>query len=43
MNPKVVAGGPGQDIMADFEIEANPDVSSTQIFAGKSIQIDYFD
>lgn len=42
MNPKVVAGGPGQDVMADFEIEGNPDISSTQIFGGKTIQIDYF-
>lgn len=42
MNPKVVAGGPGQDIMADFEIEGNPDISSTSIFGGKTIQIDYF-
>jgi hypothetical protein len=42
MNPKVVAGGPGQDVMADFEIEGNPDISSTNIFGGKTIQIDYF-
>jgi hypothetical protein len=42
MNPKVVCGGPGQDVMADFEIEGNPDISSTQIFGGKTIQIDYF-
>jgi hypothetical protein len=42
MNPKVVAGGPGQDVMADFEIEGNPDISSTSIFGGKTIQIDYF-
>lgn len=40
MNPKVVAGGPGQDIMADFEIEGNPDVCS--MYGGKTIQIDYF-
>lgn len=44
MNPKIVAGGPGQDIMADFEIEGNPDVIG--MFAdnnvGKTIQIDYF-
>lgn len=40
MNPKVVAGGPGQDVMADFEIEGNPDVTSK--FGGKTIQIDYF-
>lgn len=42
MNPKIVAGGPGQDVMADFEIEANPDITSTQIFGGKSLQIDFF-
>jgi len=42
MNPKVVAGGPNQDVSADFEIEGNPDISSTQIFGGKTIQIDYF-
>lgn len=42
MNPKIVAGGPGQDIMADFEIEGNPDISSTSIFGGKTLQIDYF-
>lgn len=42
MNPKIVAGGPGQDVMADFEIEGNPDISSTNIFGGKTIQIDYF-
>jgi hypothetical protein len=40
MNPKVVAGGPGQDVMADFEIEGNPDV--TGMHGGKTIQIDYF-
>lgn len=43
MNPKVVAGGPGQDVVADFEIEGNPDISSTSVFGGKTIQIDYFD
>lgn len=42
MNPKITAGGPNQDVMADFEIEGNPDISSTQIFGGKTIQIDYF-
>jgi hypothetical protein len=42
MNPKIVAGGPGQDVMADFEVEGNPDISSTNIFGGKTIQIDYF-
>jgi hypothetical protein len=40
MNPKVVAGGPGQDVMADFEIEGNPDVTS--MYGGRTIQIDYF-
>lgn len=42
MNPKVVAGGPGQDVMADFEMEGNPDISSTSVFGGKTIQADYF-
>ena len=42
MNPKIVAGGPGQDVMAEFELEGNPDISSTSIFGGKTIQIDYF-
>jgi hypothetical protein len=42
MNPKILAGGSGQDVMAEFEIEGNPDVSSTQIFGGKTIQFDYF-
>ena len=42
MNPKIVAGGPGQDVMADFAIEGNPDISSTQIYGGKTMQIDYF-
>lgn len=40
MNPKVVAGGPSQDVMAEFEIEGAPDV--TGAFGGKTIQIDYF-
>lgn len=40
MNPKVVAGGPGQDVMAEFEIEGNPDTSG--YYGGKTIQIDYF-
>ena len=40
MNPKVVAGGPGQDVMAEFEVEGNPDV--TGAFGGKTVQIDYF-
>lgn len=42
MNPKIVAGGANQDVMADFEIEGNPDISSTSIFGGKTIQFDYF-
>lgn len=42
MNPKVVAGGPSQDVMADFEVEGNPDISSTSIFGGKTVQLDYF-
>lgn len=42
MNPKITAGGPGQDVMADFEVEGAPDISSTQIFGGKSFQVDYF-
>jgi len=42
MNPKVVAGGSGQDVLAEFDVEGNPDVSSTQIFGGKTIQIDFF-
>lgn len=42
MNPKIVAGGPGQDVMAEFELEGNPDISSTSIFGGRTIQIDYF-
>lgn len=40
MNPKIVAGGPGQDVMAEFEIEGNPDTSG--VYGGKTIQIDYF-
>jgi Phage tail tube protein len=42
MNPKVVCGGPGQDVMADFDIEGQPDISSTQIYGGRTLQIDYF-
>lgn len=40
MNPKVVAGGPGQDLMADFELEGNPDVTS--MYGGRTVQIDFF-
>lgn len=42
MNPKITAGGPGQDVMADFEIEGNPDNSANLIFGGKTMQLDYF-
>jgi hypothetical protein len=40
MNPKIVAGGANQDIMADFEIEGEP--GSVALYGGKTIQIDYF-
>lgn len=39
MNPKVVAGGPNQDVMASFELEGNPGSST---FGSKTIQIDKF-
>lgn len=39
MNPKIVAGGPNQDIMADFEIEGNPGAA---LYGGKTVQIDFF-
>lgn len=42
MNPKVVAGSASADFMAEFEIEGAPDVSSTSLFGGKTLQIDYF-
>jgi hypothetical protein len=42
MNPKVVAGSANADFMADFEIEGAPDDSAGQLFAGKTLQIDYF-
>jgi len=42
MNPKVVAGSASADFMADFEIEGAPDISSPSLFAGKTLQIDYF-
>jgi hypothetical protein len=42
MNPKIVCGGSGQDVMAEFEIEGNPDDTTTSLFGGKTIQIDYF-
>lgn len=40
MNPKIIAGGPGQDVMAEFEIEGNPGDST--LYGGKTIQLDYF-
>lgn len=40
MNPKIIAGGSGSDVMADFDLEGNPDTSG--IYGGKTIQIDYF-
>lgn len=40
MNPKVVAGGANQDVMADFEIEGEP--GDVDLYGGKTIQIDYF-
>jgi len=39
MNPTIVAGGPNQDVMATFQIEANP-TSAASIFGGQSFQID---
>lgn len=42
MNPKVVAGGPGQDVMAEFDLEGNPETDANQYYGGKTIQIDYF-
>lgn len=39
MNPKVVAGGPNQDVMADFELEGNPGAA---LYGYKTIQVDYF-
>ena len=40
MNPKIVAGGSGSDVMAEFDIEGNPDESG--MYGGKTVQIDYF-
>lgn len=40
MNPKIVAGGSSQDMMAEFEIEGNP---GSALYDNKTIQIDYFD
>ena len=42
MNPKIIAGGPNQDVMAEFEMEGNPDIDVNQYYGGKTIQIDYF-
>jgi len=39
LNPKIVAGGPGQDVMASFELEFNP-TSTSSVFGGSTIQID---
>jgi len=39
MNPSIVAGGPNQDVMATFQIEANPSAAGG-IFQGKAFQID---
>lgn len=41
MNPKIVAGGPGQDVMAEFEVEGNPDTTGT--YGYKTLQIDFFE
>jgi len=40
MNPKIVAGGASQDVMADFEIEGEP--GDATLYGGKTFQIDYF-
>lgn len=40
MNPKIVAGGSNQDVVAEFDIEGNPD--TTGIYGYRTIQIDYF-
>lgn len=37
MNPKIVAGGPGQDVTAAFDVEGNP---GPVLFGGRTIQID---
>lgn len=39
MNPKIVSGGPNQDVMASFELEGNP---GSTIWGNKTIQIDRF-
>ncbi len=40
MNPKITAGQPNADFMADFEIEGEP--GDTTLYGGKTLQIDYF-
>jgi hypothetical protein len=40
MNPKITAGQPNADFMADFEIEGEP--GDATLYGGKTLQIDYF-
>lgn len=37
MNPSIVAGGPNQPVMAEFQLEMNPDPVT-----GRTFQIDRF-
>jgi hypothetical protein len=37
--PKIIAGGPNQDVTAEFEIIGQPGAT---LYGGKTIQIDYF-
>lgn len=39
MDPKIVAGGPNQDVMATFNVEGNPSATSG-MFGGACLQID---
>jgi hypothetical protein len=39
MDPKIVAGGPNQDVMASFTVEGNPS-SAGGLFGGATLQID---
>jgi hypothetical protein len=39
MNPRIVAGGSSQDILAEFQMEGNPGAA---LFGNKTLQIDYF-
>jgi len=39
MDPKIVAGGPNQDVMATFTIEGNPSAAAG-VFGGATLQID---